>query len=277
MRDPAFSRRIEWGPDNNKFKLVCFSDVHWGAEACDEKSLKNMVETHKDEPNTFFINIGDNLDCITTGDKRYRRTSLHKRYDGRDDIINRCIEDYCLSLLPIRDRLLGIASGNHEETIIRNANFDVSKAIAKELHVEQLGYAFFYHLYFSRNGGSGRLIKIYGHHGYSGGARTEGGTLTSNARDSQYIDADIILMAHAHDKFTKPIIHIGTTATGKIIEQKRMLANTGTFLKTFSKTIDPTYSEKKFYPPREIGYVQIDIELKTQVKGNKGYELKGIS
>ena len=49
---------------------------------------------------------------------------------------------------------------------------------------------------------------------------------------------------------------VGETLVSKPI----MLGMCGTFLKTYSKGTDATYSEKKGYPPVEIGGLRLNIK-----------------
>ena len=265
----AFEKAINW-KCGETYYIIAFSDVHFGCSQCDEKAFKQMVADHKDKENHYFICLGDLYDAIIARDPRFRRSIIHTRYASLDNVISNVIDDVVDILSPISDRLLGISTGNHEDTYLINSGFDITQETCKRLKCAHLGYTFFYHLLFKYDSGDGdykpptRLIKLFGHHGYGGGGRTHGYSVTKYGKITEYIDTDIILTAHDHDKWSKPVVRIGTKDIGgQVVSRRMLLCNCGTFMKTLSGDKVPSYSEKQLYPPREIGYVTISIRPTT--------------
>ena len=87
--------------------------------------------------------------------------------------------------------------------------------------------------------------------------------MTKFAKDvAHYEGTNIFLYGHTHDKFAKPLIRV-KPINDKVHEVPIIIANTGTFLMTLSTEETPSYSEAKGFPPRDIGYVIIQIETPT--------------
>lgn len=240
------------------------SDIHWGAEACAEKDFIKTLQKHGGKPNTFFIETGDGFNFIPSTDKRFTVKMSAPAYRDFDDAIDWMVEDY---LKPVReyttpDQWLGRGKGNHERDYTKKCMCDPHKRLCREMGTHDLGYSFFYNLNFTQKGGAGRTVTIYGHHGWGGAARTEGANITKYAKNVTYYDADIFLYGHTHDKGVKRIIRILPTRRGelKVIAKPIIISNGGTYLWTLSQDEDPTYSEEKGLPPKDIGYNTIFLQ-----------------
>lgn len=231
-------------------------DFHYGCTSCDIKALKNYLASD-DSPNTYFIGGGDTLDSIIVTDKRYRKS---KDDSEREDIVDEQIEAVYEILSPYRDRILGMACGNHEDTItIRCGTNPIKRLCHKRmLDVPFLGYSGLYRLALTENNARGRTVVIRYHHGWGGGSRTEGGNITKYSRDLNYWDADIYLYGHDHDRDFKPMERLGLSGD-QLIAKDRLLCICGTYQKSYTMSEDPTYSEKKGYPPRKIGGIVVTI------------------
>jgi len=263
----VYQKTINYKYDGEKFKLVCFSDVHIGAANCALDDFREMLKQHGKKPNRLLIDIGDACDFVSPHDKRYRVSSIHPLFRNEDSLVDAQINYYCNEIKNYvdKDKFLGIVSGNHHDSILKYYSTDPTQRIASKLGVPNLGYCFFYRLLFKREGKGYQTLLLYGHHGYGGGSRTEGYNLTKFARNASFIDADIFLYGHTHDKWGKRIIRV-TERNGKVQEIPMVVANCGTFLRTLAKDEVPSYSEAKGFPPRDIGYVIIEITTPTEEK-----------
>ena len=270
----VYQRTINYTKDGEKFRLIPYGDVHMGAENCDMEGYADMLKRHGKKPNTYFIDMGDGCDFILPKDsKRYRPSCVHPELRYLDDVIDQQIDWYCKPHENVADgRLLGVASGNHHDSVLMHHGTDPTQRIATRLGTENLGYCFFFRLLFKREGRGYEQLIIYGHHGWGGATRTEGGNLTKFSKGSSYIEADIHLFGHTHDKFCKRIIRV-KPVLDKVKELPMIVANTGTFLRTLNKDAIPSYSEKAGYPPRDLGYVIIEITTPTADKPH--FDLRG--
>ena len=229
-------------------------DVHYGAPGCDVRHFKKFLA---DDPDAWLIGGGDLLNSIVTSDlKRYRKSE-----DGTvgDDIIDQQVNGMVDMLKPYKERIIGLGTGNHEDTITRKYGTNPTKRMCRELGVPFLGYSFGIELKLRETDGRGRTVKIRGHHGWGGGSRTEGGSLTKYSKEAANWEADIFLYGHDHKKQSVNIERTGFTA-GALIAMPKLVVLCGTYLKTFSSDENPTYSERAGYSPTPIGGLTIEIK-----------------
>ena len=229
-------------------------DVHYGAKACDVKAFKAYLKDS--DEHTYFIGGGDLLDSIIVNDIRYRKSS--DPFQG-DDIIDTQVSEMTDILMPYKDRIICLATGNHEDVITKRCGTNPTKRIAKNIGTSFIGYSGLIRLAFRENKGRGRVVVVRIHHGWGGGSRTQGADLTKYSKDLQYWDADLFLYGHVHRRQTDSVPRIGLVGT-KMVSKPKTMCICGTWLKTYVNGVDPTYSEIKGYPPVEIGGVSINIK-----------------
>ena len=231
------------------------ADVHLGNRYSDKRAFKRYLENS--EPDTYFIGIGDVLDSIIVTDPRYE-----KHADGTDEtgaIIDDQVSIAYDILKPYKDRIIGLGKGNHENVIVKRCGTDPIKTLCDKLDCPHLGLSGLIKLTLSENGNRGRNIVIRYHHGWGGGSRTQGADLTKYSKDTMYWDADLFLYGHVHRKQADSVPRLGLVGN-TLVSKPKHLGICGTFLKTYSNTIDTTYSELKGYPPVEIGGIVCNIK-----------------
>jgi len=148
-------------------------DIHYGNPLCDVQALKTYLEDSDDK--TYFFGGGDMMDSIVTTDRRYAKSS---DATGGDAIIDEQVEGLFAILEPYRDKIIGLGRGNHEDTIVKKCGTDPAWRLCAKLDVEYLGYSGLIRLRFREKSGRGRTVVIRWHHGWSGGARTPGASIT---------------------------------------------------------------------------------------------------
>jgi hypothetical protein len=244
------------------FTLKPIFDVHFGNRMCDVDKFRDFLKD-ADDPRTLFIGGGDLIDAIIIGDKRYR-----KEVDASpvDDLVDYQVDTMTEILKPYAKRIIGLGSGNHEETLVVKAGTNPIRRICKNLNVPFLGYSWLVRLAFREIDGRGRTVILRGHHGWGGGSRTQGGELTKYAKDVAFWDADIFLYGHGHARKYDEIPRLGLKGS-KLVAKPKILLLCGSFLKTLSEGGTPSYSEIGGYPPIPIGGVEIMLQPdKTGVK-----------
>lgn len=236
-------------------KIKPLFDVHYGNTNCDVNAVKKYLAEDNDN-NTYIIGGGDLMDSIVVTDKRYRKSADAAEGEA---IVDESIDGVEKILKPYKDKIIGLASGNHEDTILLRANSDPTARLCKRLECKNLGYSGLIRLIFRESDGRGRTVTIRYHHGWGGGSRTQGADLTKYSKDLAYWDADIFLYGHVHRKQADRVPRLGLS--GEVLVSKpKMECICGTFLKTYSKGIRATYSEKAGYPPVEVGGLVVNIK-----------------
>lgn len=248
------------------------SDIHLGAAGCDIPKLEETINYIKESPNRYWIGVGDYCECINISDPRFDPYSIDPRYNipMLSRLIKTQTSDILSYLTPIKDRCLGLFTGNHEETIRLRYHHDVLYEMAEKWDMRgiNVGYDGFIRLRFIRNKSTGspassHVFVIYASHGF-GSSRTSGPKVNRLENVAHSFDADIIILAHEHKKvIAPPIIKLGLTERGDLVQRKQIAVMSGSFLKSYVQGAT-SYSEKAGYPPSDLGTVKITITPETR-------------
>jgi len=237
------------------FTLKPLFDIHFGNTQCDVAKFKKYLAEGFYQ-NTWFIGGGDLIDAIIVHDKRYRKETDASPIDS---MVDYQVDEMTEILRPYAHRIIGLGSGNHEETLVLKAGTNPIRRICRNLNVPFLGYSWLVRLGFRELHGRGRTVVLRGHHGWGGGSRTQGGELTKYAKDVAFWDADIFLYGHGHARKYDEIPRLGLKGH-KLVAKPKVLILCGSFLKTLSDGGTPSYSKIGGYPPIPIGGVDIMLQ-----------------
>jgi hypothetical protein len=187
--------KIDLPADIEDIELHIFADEHIGDEHCDIKRLMQRIEYVRDTPNAYCIMNGDILDNATktsVGDTYTQAFNPMEQLQRAVDIFE-----------PIKDKILCITHGNHENRTYKHEGINLSALIAAQLNLTHR-YSPTAALLFLRFGQSSShthkrkiCYVIYALHG-SGGGRKEGAKATRLADMSSIVDADIYIHSHTH-------------------------------------------------------------------------------
>lgn len=266
----VITRSIPYRADQ-KIKLIPLSDIHLGNALCAKKHFKNSVNRYADDPNAYFLFVGDLFDGILpqTHDKRFKQSMLDPDYVS-DRPINDCVKDAVKILAPIKDRILCMCDGNHELSVMDRCGIDMTGMVLDGLGLSQdvrLGYAGFVILTFpyaaaGSDPGHTKSLTLYVCHGVGGAGKTEGGFMTTIGNNAKCYQADIQIYGHNHRLGGWDNIVISADRrTKKIKSLREIRLNSGTFLRGFADGADTSYSEKAQYRPAELGYMKMYLEF----------------
>ena len=186
----------------DKIELHIFADEHIGDELCDIKRLKERIEYVKNTPNAYCVLNGDIIDNAT-------KTSIGDTYSQEMNPMEQLKKAVEL-FEPIKDKVLCISHGNHENRTYRKEGINLSYLIATQLGLGDR-YTSASAIIFLRFGqlsngkketnGSGDVRKvcysIFMLHG-SGGGRKEGAKAIRLADMASIADCDIYIHSHTH-------------------------------------------------------------------------------
>jgi predicted phosphodiesterase len=194
--------KIDLPNELQQLELHIFADEHIGDEHSDMKRLLERIEYVKNTENAYCILNGDIIDNAT-------KTSIGDTYTQEFNPMEQ-LQKATELFSPIKDKVLCITHGNHENRTYKKEGINLSRLIAN-----QLGLADRYSptsvVLFIRFGkeasghketnGSGKVRKlcytIYSLHG-SGGGRKEGAKAIRLADMASIIDTDIYIHSHTH-------------------------------------------------------------------------------
>jgi predicted phosphodiesterase len=178
----------------NNLKLYVLSDMHLGDAHADIPTLKSIINFIKDTPECYCILLGDILN-----------TALK---NSKSDIYSESLnveqaQDLAMELLsPIKDKILAMSPGNHENRVWREVGVDLSLWLARRLNLETVyrnnGIALTIQFGEDVNGNPFRL-NVFGQHGAYGGGRKLGSAMNAlEDLDGIVGNADIYIRAHTH-------------------------------------------------------------------------------
>jgi hypothetical protein len=252
---------IDYESRSETFEIIPLGDVHLGAKACDEKLLSEKIEYIRYSPSCYWVGLGDMMDCISRHDKRHQEATLAPWLCGKNPIL-KIQRDLLIDLLkPISDKCIGYTKGNHElaveEDLSADAYLDVIEALDTK-HDIRLDMCGWINLKFRRcNKGGTTTVKMFIHHGWSGGDLMGGVALKLERLPSVY-DADIYMLGHLHKLICFPSVFLGTDRSGTVVSRTRYSVCTGSFLKTALEDAT-TYAERKGLKPVSLGTAKITI------------------
>ena len=228
--------KIDLDRDISSLEIHSFADEHIGDEHCDIKRLLARIDYVKNTPNAYCILNGDILDNAT-------KTSIGDVYMQEFnpmEQLRKAVEMFS----PIKDKILCITHGNHENRTYKKEGINLSRLIANQLGLEHryspTSAVLFIRFGKMTNGhketnGSGKVRKIcytiYTLHG-SGGGRKEGAKAIRLADMASIIDTDIYIHSHTHlPMVMKQAFHRIDTKNSTVACVDKLFVNTAANLK----------------------------------------------
>lgn len=242
--------RKDLGTDIKKLTIIPISDVHIGDKTANLKAFKEVIERIKNEPNTYTILNGDLCNIALKNSKSDVYSDELTPMEQVLQVIN--------FLEPIKDKILVMSNGNHEERITRDTNIDILYLVAKQLRIEQVYSPSWWYLYLSfgnTNKNRPSLFTISGYHG-SGAAQTSGAKTNKVKKMSQVVLADIYLMSHVHEPInTKGIIFVPDYQHKSIVKKEMYYCISNSFVE-----YEGSYAERMGLIPGHNGISEIELD-----------------
>lgn len=210
-------------------EIHTFADEHLGDEHSDLKRLLARIEYVKNTPNAYCILNGDIIDNAT-------KTSIGDTYTQVFNPMEQ-IEKATEIFSPIKDKILCITHGNHENRTYKNEGINLSRLMATQLGLANR-YTPTSATLFVRLGDGGAsthhrrvCYTLYVLHG-SGGGRKEGGKANRLAEMASIIDTDIYIHSHTHlPMVMKQAFHRIDTSNSTAVLIDKLFVNTAANLK----------------------------------------------
>ena len=247
----------ETGRIVDKITIIPIADVHIGDKLSNLKLLKEALQRIKDEPNTFTIINGDLCNMAL---KNSKSDVYSDNLSPMEQVLT------ATELLEgIKNKILVISTGNHEDRTKKETNIDVTRLIAKQLGIEDRYADAWWYLYLTFGKDiKGRAITygITGIHGYGGG-RKSGGKINRLEDMSQVVIADLYLMSHTHKPIsTKNCIYIPYYQSRALSKQEMYYLMTNSFLES-----DGGYAEKMGFAPSNTSLTEAQLSgTKRKIK-----------
>ncbi len=238
----------------SKIYLVPLADTHEGAYNADHEVSNGYINWIKEHDNAFTVLNGD------LGNFALKDTSpeLYEDLITPDEIYGRLLARF----EPIKDKIIMITRGGHEEAIFRKTGTDYMAHLARELgNIPYRPNGGMFAIQLSKNNHP-VIFTGWAVHGW-GGARTIGAKV-KKAQDLMLVaDVDIYILSHDHTQNTTRA-NILTPPRAKFSMKhpcymrigRKLFINTGGFV-AYSG-----YVRRKGYTPQDLGTPRIRLEIR---------------
>ena len=227
-------------PIGNEVKLIPIGDIHLGSPQCNSELLANTIAYIR-QSHAYVIGMGDYMEAATQASPGRSAFEQQLSLD--------CQYRLCLEFLrPIRSRILGLHSGNHEERLRNFADFDLVAQLCADLDCRNLGYSALQVLHVGE-----QSYRVHSWHG-SSGAQFQHTKLAAAAKAKQVSDADIYLMGHVHEIGATVQRRFSVDVDGNRIDRKVVVGITGSFM-----DYDGGYADMKGLIPGKPGVLKLKL------------------
>lgn len=169
--------------------LTLISDVHFDNPCCRRDILTTILEESISKNYAICI-FGDWFCAMQgSGDKRGHKEGIREE-NQKDDYLGSLVDCSSGFLEPYASRIEILAPGNHETSVLKRSEYDLTGRLCKALGLRANGYAGFFSF-------GGKII--YWHHGHGGGGEATKGTIQATRRSVYIPDADILVSGHIHE------------------------------------------------------------------------------
>jgi len=247
----------------SKVYVIPLADFHTGYPNIALDIIRGYIDWIKAHDNAFTILNGDLMNCAG------KDTSP----ELFEDLVtpDTAYAQLRALLMPIKDKILMITRGGHEETIFRRVGADYMARLSYDLgDVAYKPDGGMIGLRLSKNN---HYCVFFGYatHGW-GGARTIGAKVKKVEELALAVEADFYVLSHDHtqaihrlNKLTPPRSRISCSRPIYMRAERQLLVNTGGFIPYEG------YIQRKGYAPQDIGTPRIRLELKNTSKDDAGY------
>lgn len=185
--------RIDLPKDLPAIEIHAMADIHLGDTACDYKAVQAIIERVKSTDNAYAILNGDLMDTAIA-------SSVGDTYGANLKPMEQL--EQCVKLFaPIKDKIICITHGNHENRVYKQDGIDLTAMMAMQLGLidryTPTTALLFVRLGNDKKHGRRYCYTIYATHG-SGGGRREGGKVNRLADLASIVDADVFIHSHTH-------------------------------------------------------------------------------
>lgn len=241
--------------DMSEIKILPLSDIHIGDPLCDKNLVKNTINYIKENDDVFTILNGDLINCALKNSK----SDIYGEELTPMQQMNKIVE----LLKPIKDKILAITSGNHENRIYNETSIEINKLIAKELGLEDRydAIGIYLYLYFGEkvNGRKAPMVyTIYIKHGTAGGKKV-GGKANALVDMTETVIADLYILGHSHTPIsTKKCVYIPDYSNKTLTKKEMLYMMSNSFLEFGG------YGERLGFSPSATSVVEASLNGKRR-------------
>ncbi len=249
-----------------KINVYFLGDIHEGNCNHADREFRQAVKIIEDDPDGYWIGMGDYIEAITISDKRFDPMSVAEDYRIKDlkDLPYVQTQNVYNKLKPIDSKCLALLIGNHEEAYVKYNHADVYNRFYEMFTSapKKIGYVGFLKLGFTRKANPTMYSKVIAlNHGDGGSGIREGYPINKVHDVFRWADADICVMGHIHQLCKDSKKMIGVTHKDTLSRRWKFWGASGCFLYTYVEG-NKNYFEAKGRAESKIGMLKATIEMR---------------
>lgn len=254
--------KLKLNTPHNNVKIYVLSDMHLGEANVDMISLKKIIAFIKDTPECYVILLGDILNTALKNSK----SDIYSETLSVADTQKLAIE----LLSPIKEKIIAMSPGNHENRIWREVGIDISLWLAEKLGIKDKyrNTAIALNLQFGKDQNNRPYnLTVFGQHGSYGGGRRLGSAMNAlEDLDGIVGNADIYIRAHTHQPIQGSRDIFLFNSLGNITKSTKYYFNSPAVM-TYGG-----YAADKGYRPTDSTPCYLNIRGVCERKGTKLYK-----
>lgn len=218
---------IDLPNDCEKIELYTMGDFHIGSAHFLEEKLQKDIDTIKNNPNALVILNGDLINNAT----RYSVSDIYEEHLNPEQALD-LLTDY---LEPVKDKIIGIVSGNHEDRTYKQTGLRPLKNLCYRLNLldkfDPISNTIFLSFGKSRERNNVKnTYVIYQTHGRGGGSTVGGKVNRVHKLSNIYVNCDVYIHSHTHlpAVFKDSYMLVDTRNKG-VSQQDRLFVNTNAY------------------------------------------------
>lgn len=245
-----------------KIRLAILADWHWGSPQCKSKAIENFVKLIRDDKSCYWLSAGDLMEMAlinTLGD-------VYSQTIPPNDQLKQIVE----LLRPIKDKCIGMISGNHSYRVVKQTSLDPDQLLAQLSGLKDKYYGTSMQGFIRLDNYTNYAVVV---HHTTGGGRTKGGKINTLARLAEIWPlADIYIGAHTHadQYFADKVFYLEPNKGGSVQERIRHFTGSGAALDYVE-----SYAHRKMMPPAVTSQVILNLGVRKHVveKGRGGIDV----
>lgn len=253
--------KVDLGSKVEDVTLYPIADFHVGSAHFNQKGFEQLITDIENDESAKVIVNGDVINNAV-------RTGVSDIYEEQWNP-QESLEYTYQQLSRIREKIIGIVPGNHENRTYKSAGIDVIRNLAERLDVFEFYDPIANIIFLSFGKSRGRenvrnTFSIYHTHG-AGGGRTLGGKANKLERLTHIaVNADVYIHSHTHQPiiFKKDNFIVDHSNKG-VGRATQLMVNTNAYEGYGG------YGEAFSYPPSNMEYVKVTLSY-----DNKGVKYK---
>jgi hypothetical protein len=259
-----------------EFWYLLTADRHWDNPDSDwDLQIKHLKEAR--ERNAMVIDVGDFF-CLMQGkyDKRSDKSKVRPEHQ-KTNYLDSVVETGADFFEPYQDLFAVIGQGNHETSILKYHETNISERFVERLNYKKEhkvflgGYTGYIRLsYEGQAGGSRNSLLLHYNHGWGGGGPVTKGVIQSQRQAVYNPDPDVIISGHIHENYVFPIEQIRMNQKGVLYQRTQYHVRLPTYKNEYKDGYGGWHIETG-KPPKPIGGMWMRVKVTRHGKGIKTF------